>query len=747
MNGRERRSAPSRRSPAQERPSRAASSRPARRPSARTTPRDGSQGARHARSSSSREASPRARALRGSASRSWESPSLWTKEASRAASRENPALSVLRILGKALLALLGLIGQALVFLARLIVSLASRSRVALIAFVLVGVLLVGGAADFVLNVGKAYPGVRVGEVDAAGKTADEIEALVNEAYAARLAGGSVVVYASEEAEARVNDELAAAQDAALAEQLAVEEAQANKVAWKADASTLGASLPARDLAEEAVRIGREQGGLFARLGALFAGHTVEVRADYGADAVEQLASDIDAAIGNPRVDYGVSVEGGTAVVTEGHDGSMVDRDDLKRLLDDALLENGDGTGSFVAHAEHAPLRIDASAAQAVADGVNRAIGDGARFAYAGSSWDASAADVGAWVSTRVEERGEAHALLAYVDESRAKPLLLSHVEGIDDSDPVHVTFEANGEGVTVRTDGTGSIPLVADAVRQLDAALFGEGGKAFASSDDARLGTPAEVSIATGTAPTELSFDEAMDLGIIGTISSFTTEFTTGAGTENRNHNIALVSELLSDSVVAPGERWSFNGTAGECNEEVGFLGAGAIVDGEYEDAVGGGICQVATTVFNAVYESGFPVITRHNHSLYISSYPAGRDAAVSWPDLDLVWENDGASDVLVRLACTEGSVTATLYGVDPGYRVSSATGEWDAGESYSTKTQIDESLAPGASYVKTRGTDGSTITVIRTVEDEEGLIVREDAFHSVYDPVTEVVVKGPDAA
>ena len=131
--------------------------------------------------------------------------------------------------------------------------------------------------------------------------------------------------------------------------------------------------------------------------------------------------------------------------------------------------------------------------------------------------------MGAWVSTRVEERGDAHALVAYVDESRAKPLLLSHVEGIDDSDPVHVTFEANGEGVTVRTDGTGSIPLVADAVRQLDAALFGEGGKAFASSDDARLGTPAEVSIATGTAPTELSFDEAMDLGIIGTISSFTT--------------------------------------------------------------------------------------------------------------------------------------------------------------------------------------------------------------------------------
>ena len=230
-------------------------------------------------------------------------------------------------------------------------------------------------------------------------------------------------------------------------------------------------------------------------------------------------------------------------------------------------------------------------------------------------------------------------------------------------------------------------------------------------------------------------------------MASFTTEFTTGAGTENRNHNIELVSQLLSNSVVKPGERWSFNGTAGECNAERGFLGAGAIIDGEYDDAVGGGICQVATTVFNAVYDSGFPVRTRHNHSLYISSYPTGRDAAVSWPDLDLVWENDGESDVLVRLSCADGSVTATLYGVDPGYQVSTATGEWSEGAKYKTKTKVDETLAPGTSYTKTRGTDGRSITVVRTVTDESGTVLREDAFASVYDPMTEVVVKGPDPA
>ena len=176
-------------------------------------------------------------------------------------------------------------------------------------------------------------------------------------------------------------------------------------------------------------------------------------------------------------------------------------------------------------------------------------------------------------------------------------------------------------------------------------------------------------------------------------------------------------------------------------------MGAGAIIDGEYTDSVGGGICQVATTVFNAVYESGLPIKERHNHSLYIASYPQGRDAAVSYPELDLVWQNDTANDVLVKVSCSEGSVTATLYGVDSGYQVSTETGQWEKGKTHSSTTKVDDTLAPGTSYVKTRGTDGSTIEVTRTVKDAAGNIVRQDLFASVYDPVNEVVVKGPETA
>ena len=189
-----------------------------------------------------------------------------------------------------------------------------------------------GVADFAVNANKAYPGVRVGQIDAAGKTADELAALIDEVYGARLAQGSVTIYANDEAEARIADETAAAQDAALAEQLALEEARANKLAWTADAASLEARVPSDELAAEALAVGREDGGILARLAALATGRELKPRAAYAETAVESLASDIDAAIGDPRVDYGIVVEDGTASVTEGHDGFMVNRDELRRTL-------------------------------------------------------------------------------------------------------------------------------------------------------------------------------------------------------------------------------------------------------------------------------------------------------------------------------------------------------------------------------------------------------------------------------
>lgn len=601
--------------------------------------------------------------------------------------------------------------------------------------VVVVVVLVGGFAifDLVNTTGKAYTGVRVGTVDVGGKTAEEIEGLLREAYGAQVGNGSAIIYASDEAKATVDADMAQAQDAAVAQQVAVDEYRANKQAWRVNAEDVGAYVPVEELAQKALAVGREDGGSIARLQALTQGVEIEPDVAFNETFVETLAQDIDATLGTPRVDYGVEVSNGWAYTTPGNDGEMVNREKFTAALAQAFLGN---ETSFVAHVEPAPLHITEAQAQDVANLINQRIAYGCSFNYKNFTWTATSYDLGTWISVAaIPNASGIWSLRAFVDAEKAKPSLLAHLEEISNEQPATISFAVSDGAVSVKTNEVVPIPLVSKAVPALQEVLFGDTFEA----------TTPIINVEQGEAPSSMSLSEALNLGIVSTISTFKTEFTTGEGTENRNHNIALASQLLNNSVVKPGQTWSFNETSGDCNAEAGFQEAGAIVAGEYVDSVGGGICQVATTVFNAVYESGLPVVSRWNHSLYIASYPSGRDAAVSYPDLDLRWQNDTKSDILLQMQCDNGSVTATLYGVDPDYVVTSETGAWEKGETYRTIEKEDTTLAEGNYYIQTTGADGSAISVTRTVTDQNGNLIRQDVFDSVYDPKDEVIMRGPN--
>lgn len=125
-------------------------------------------------------------------------------------------------------------------------------------------------------------------------------------------------------------------DAPLLERPQVVQAAEEGRLWTADAASLEAELDADGLVADALAVGREDGGLWARLQAAFGGRDIPVRARYGAAALEAFAGKIDEAVGDPRVDFGVVVEEGVARVTEGHAGVMLDREAFSRALDGAF---------------------------------------------------------------------------------------------------------------------------------------------------------------------------------------------------------------------------------------------------------------------------------------------------------------------------------------------------------------------------------------------------------------------------
>src|SRR6187397_3718302 len=160
-------------------------------------------------------------------------------------------------------------------------------------------------------------------------------------------------------------------------------------------------------------------------------------------------------------------------------------------------------------------------------------------------------------------------------------------------------------------------------------------------------------------------------MDIRGLVASYQTFY---GGEPNRIHNVQLVSHLVDKHVIAPGETFSFNGTTGARTEDKGFLEAPVIINGELKTGLGGGVCQVSTTVFNAAYEAGLPITDRTNHALYISHYPLGRDATVDYPNIDLKFVNDTGKWLLLRTFVSSSSLSVNLYGTPQHRRVESET-------------------------------------------------------------------------
>lgn len=614
------------------------------------------------------------------------------------------------------------------------------NRIATIIAIVLVVLAVGGIGDTIANWEKAYGNVSINGKSVAGMTKAEISNMLEGEYATQATGTTVTVYADEETMLHGTSETSEAERTAQAEEMSVEEADAAVKMWTTNIYDLGGSLPYEEAAEQALKTGRE-GGPFSRLGLFVFGQDIPFDVVFDKAKLDAFATGVDRSVGKLRVDATVAFEDGVAKPTEGQEGIMVDRAAFGKKISDALLGKSETTG-FVAEPVPTASRTTYEQAREAADGINRTLAAGATFTYEDQSWTASAADLASWTKVEVVEDGDSYHLKAYIDEALAIPGVVNGVHANVTSEDVTVSINKIADQILVHTSGSGIIPEVAPAVAQLNSTLYGDDGRQWAA---ATVAEPYAFEITSSNAPGALTFDQACELGILTVIGEYTTEFSNYEGTENRNHNIMTAADLLDGSIVeADGGVWSFNDTSGDTTKDPPFASAGSIIDGEHVDSIGGGICQVATTVFNAVYEAGLPIVERHNHTEHMHSYPDGRDAAVSYGEWDLKWKNDLPSDIVLRLSYTDHSVTAKLYSVYTGRVVTFVQSEWTEGDTYTTKFEEDEWMYAGQYYTKTAGENGSSISVTRTVVDASGKELSHEIMNSVYSPKKEVIVVGP---
>jgi vancomycin resistance protein YoaR len=247
--------------------------------------------------------------------------------------------------------------------------------------------------------------------------------------------------------------------------------------------------------------------------------------------------------------------------------------------------------------------------------------------------------------------------------------------------------------------------------------------------------------LVVATAPAAFSTARAEAMNIHAVVSSYTTIY---GGIPNRIHNVQLVAHLVDNKLIAPGATFSFNKTTGDRNAAKGFLEAPVIVNGEVTTGLGGGVCQVSTTVFNAAFEAGLKITERTNHSLYISHYPQGRDATVDYPDVDLQFVNDTGHWLLLRTFVGSSSLTVNLYGTPTGRKVTSTTAPLVVHGVPPVKKTIDPSLKPGEKVVDDDGVPAMSTSVTRDVYEPNGTLLYHDTWYSSYRASPKLVRIGP---
>ncbi|MEV0996257.1 VanW family protein [Nonomuraea sp. NPDC050202] len=417
--------------------------------------------------------------------------------------------------------------------------------------------------------------------------------------------------------------------------------------------------------------------------------------------VEGLAESID----KPAVEGRVTFSGLQPRARRPEDGVLLDRDDAVRRVSQAFLNGGGPVVLTLRPAKpattpEAVTEAMAKARAAVAAPLTLTLDD--KQVQIPPAMIAANLTYNADGDGGLAPRFDAERVLASVESSLVDAT----------QQPRDASYQiVNGKPVLVpaRTGrGVNDKLLARDAEK-----VFAEGGE---RTIPVRLGTVAPAVDTT----------QIQGLGIKELVGEFTTTFDC---CQPRVKNIQRMAQEVDGYLVKPGQTFSVNEVLGERTVEDGYVEAGQIVGGRMVNIVGGGGSQFATTMYNAAFFGGFDDVEHQPMDYYAPRYPAGRDVALLYPDLDLKWRNDSEFGVLIKTAFTETSVTVALWSTKRYDRVEAVASE----RRDFTPFRRESSAAAGC--LPTVGEQGFTIDVTRVFYNDGKVLKKDKKLTTKYRP------------
>lgn len=401
-------------------------------------------------------------------------------------------------------------------------------------------------------------------------------------------------------------------------------------------------------------------------------------------------------------DGAIHIEGGEAKIDEPVDGQEVERGALREAVVDQWLRP-DGV-----EVEPTVLKpdVDDEAVRVAEQGpVGKAL-SGPLTVRGGAEKEVAASIPQDRLGEIVQFPVDEGAIVPRVDTEAAEAILAEQLAGTE-TETQNARVLAGG-GIAESVDGT-----------KVDWEATLEGFEDRVIGD-----APREWDATYEPVPATFTTEDAQNATFNEVVGSFTTSGYSSAS----GQNIALVAQTVSGAIVNPDETFSLNGYTGPRGTAQGYVSSGIILNGRADTAVGGGISQFATTLYNAAYFAGMTDVAHTPHSYYISRYPAGREATVYEGAIDLQFRNDSAYPVKITTSVGGGQVTVSLMGVKTVTVESVNGGRW-------AQTQPKEQEVSGDSCIPSAGAPGFTTSDTRIVYDLAGNELSRETQTTVYNP------------
>ena len=455
--------------------------------------------------------------------------------------------------------------------------------------------------------------------------------------------------------------------------------------------------------------------------------------------VDDLADRLDREERTGSID--LDPDSGDVEVVRSQGEVIVRRDDTLAAAKAALLADGPDLLDLPAETTEQP--IDNAEIDALADIVRRAVDGPLELSAGDGELTLSPRDLALLLDVRTTAGGQTGTTLDLVVTADAVDAVMGEVApGRFDVAPVDARYTAS------RTPPRTFDPQSDATFSPVSASVTIEEGRAGARFDQELAATQLTELLRQGARKAELRLEaieaafpnevaeELLPTHVIGT---FTTYYTAG---QVRNTNIQKLADVVDGTLVLPGEQFSINAISGARTCEKGYEPAGTIVRGELVDTCGGGTSQFGTTTFNAAFFSGVQLDQWRAHSWYISRYPMGREATLSFPELDVKFTNTTDGAILVKTAHTPTSVTVSLYGQPRARSVSARHGAPSNPRDFSTDVRTTAELVVGQERVLQGGFGGFSVEVVRTVDLIDGG-TEQRTIRTVYVPQTRIVERG----